>query len=61
MLHDLLYTLSFLCGLFGVMGLGGAIEFNQGWTASVVLVALSFLFGMLGRREEGIRHDKRRS
>lgn len=62
MIHDLLYTFSFLFGLFGVMGLGGAIEFNQGWIASVVLVALSILFGWIGSREEGrYGNHKRRS
>lgn len=54
-LHDVLYALCFMCGLTGVMGLGGCIEFGEGWVASICFLVMSGIFGYFGRKEEGVR------
>lgn len=53
MLHTILQVVGFFGFLYGMAGICGAIEFGEGWTASIVIVLMSALLMYIGFKEEG--------
>lgn len=56
-LHNILNTICGISIFLGIGGLGGCIEFNQGWIATISCFVIAIITYKLARKEEGIRHE----